>query len=124
MKQLKLFNNCDCGQTITKTAKRCRYCNGTDNKHKIKMPIIIKKKLILVEAKKIEFVGRDMEKVEKVKYTFLTPDGQLTEAFDDNGGYTKDIQEVSAWDDKKAKEYPFKATLFNGRTEYKLMPKK
>lgn len=86
--------------------------------------LILKKKLILVEAKKIEFVGKDMEQIEKIKYTFLTKEGSLYEAYEDAPGtYLKDVTEVNAWDETKAKEYPFKASLYNKETVYKLQPR-
>jgi hypothetical protein len=86
--------------------------------------LTLKKNLILVEAKKIEFKGQDNESVEKIKYTFLTKEGSLIEGFEDAPGtYMKDVQEVDSWDETKAKKYPFRASLFHGETKYTLLPK-
>lgn len=82
-----------------------------------------KKRLILVDATKIEFQGRDGEMVKKTKYTFLQKDGTLLEAFDDTGSYVKDVKTCSEYDEALAQDFVFSAKLFQGKTTYKLVPK-
>jgi hypothetical protein len=84
---------------------------------------VAKKQLILVEAKRISFTGRDGT-VDKIKYTFLQADGNLMQAYEElPGSYLKEVQEVDGWDEKKAKSYSFRATVYQGKTEFKLLPK-
>jgi len=86
--------------------------------------LTITKELILVEAKRISFDGRDGI-VDKIKYTFLQEDGNLMQAYEDlPGTYLKDVVETDGWDSKKAKKYNFRGTIFQGKTTYKLLPKK
>ena len=66
------------------------------NNYKIKkMAIIVSKKLICVEAKKISFKGREGKLIEKFKYLFLDKDGNLIQGFLDTNDYEQDVQEIN-----------------------------
>lgn len=85
------------------------------------MPIIQQKKLILVEAKEINFQGRNGEAVKKWKYTFLGPDEKLSVAYDDYGVYGKRVKSVNGWDPIQAENFTFVLREFQGQTKLQLM---
>ena len=88
------------------------------------MPVIVKKKLILVEAKKISFKDKETgEDLTKYKYQFLTPDQKLLTGYLDTPDFMSDVQEVEGYSEEKAKEYKFKLSEYNGNTNEVLMPK-
>jgi len=89
------------------------------------MALIFKKKLILVEAKEIEFPDKQnpSEIVKKFKYTFLDETGNLVEGYLDTPDYVKDVQDVEGFDESKAKVYSFAVRKFNDKTSYILQPK-
>jgi translation elongation factor P/translation initiation factor 5A len=90
------------------------------------MAIIVQKKLICVEAKKISFKGREGKLIEKWKYLFLDKDGNLIQGFLDTNDYEQDVQEINEgdFDESKAKTYLFEKKFFNGQTTDKLLPRK
>lgn len=90
------------------------------------MAIIVSKKLICVEAKKISFKGREGKLIEKWKYLFLDKDGNLIQGFLDGNDYEQDVQEVQdgVFDEAKAKTYLFEKKFYNGQTTDKLLPRK
>lgn len=85
------------------------------------MPITIKKRLILVEAKPINFKSKETgEMVSKWRYKFIDPDMKYHVGYDDLGVYSSDVETIENWDDKKAKDYLWSLTEFNGETKEKL----
>jgi len=90
------------------------------------MAIIVSKKLICVEAKKVSFKGREGKQIEKFKYLFLDKDGNLIQGFLDGNDYEQDVQEIDEgnFDESKAKTYLFEKKFFNGQTTDKLLPRK
>jgi hypothetical protein len=90
------------------------------------MAIIVSKKLICVEAKKIAFKGREGKLIEKWKYLFLDKDGNLIQGFLDTNDYEQDVQDISDgnFDEAKAKTYLFQKKFYHGETTDKLLPRK
>ncbi len=84
------------------------------------MPILKEVKLILVDAKEIEFMGDKNEPIKKWKYTFLQEDGTLKVGYDSNGIYKDDVKTVKSWDSAKAQNYFWELTEFQGITREKL----
>jgi len=81
------------------------------------MPIINNQKLILADARQIQFTDkRTGALVSKWKYTFLTPEGKLKRGFDDNGFYKDEVKVCTGWDESLAKDYPWELTEFQGET--------
>lgn len=89
------------------------------------MALITKKKLILVEAKEIEFEDKEKpgSKIKKWKYTFLQQDGNLLIGYLPGADYKAEVQDVEGWDETKAKVFLFAPRIFNGETTYILQPK-
>ena len=85
------------------------------------MPIIIFKKLILVEAKQLSFTGKKGDIVKKWKYTFLNSSNELVVGYDDIGFYKDHVQVVSGWEASKAQDYSFELKEYRGQTKEKLV---
>lgn len=83
---------------------------------------IQKRRLCLVDAQKIVFDGDEGQKITKWKYTFLTPENTLMEAWDDAGLYS-DISKIRVLDsfkDDQADDYLFEGKVWKGATRWKL----
>lgn len=88
------------------------------------MALIVKKNLILVEARKIEFKDKETgQPVQKFKYVFLTPDELLISGYLDTDDYLKEVQNVEGWESEKSKIYSFALSEFKGETSLKLLNK-
>lgn len=84
------------------------------------MPLFLTKKLILIEARQIEFEGKNGSKVKKWKYTFLTPDEKLMTSYDDNGVYADKVKTIQKWDEKESQPFTFVMREFQGQTKLQL----
>jgi len=90
------------------------------------MPITSTERLILVEAKKIEFTSKKTgDIVKKWKYKFVqkfAPGAkpEFVVAYDDLGVYSENVETIDGWDESKAKDYVFTLTEFDGETKKKL----
>lgn len=89
------------------------------------MPLVIKDKLILIEAKKIEFKDKKTgENVEKYKYEFLNSDNQIIVGYLSTDDYIQEVKTIEGgYQEELANEYVFKLSEYEGKTNRVLMPK-
>jgi len=84
------------------------------------MAIIHKKRLMLVDVIEIELKNG----VKKFKYTFITSDNKLMNAYDNTGEYADLVVDCDGkYDDILAHEFCFTPKEFKGVVSEKLMPR-
>jgi len=86
------------------------------------MPLIQRRKLILVDVNVSDFKQDDGVERKGFMCTFLNDKGELKKYWTDSESYRTDLQTVDQWHETKAKTYWFATREFKGVTKLTLLP--